>query len=149
MAKMLKFYTSKRWGQISTNRVIPQRGHDWIKMSPELGTICGNVRKRNVRDVDKIKHGTRAYPDVMSTLFPSRSYVNATSAETWVTCFCLSTLRMLRLRKTGYTVLTYGAQASPRCDMTLYPWAYLSCYLQIGCWSRRHWSPVRHLQLSS
>ena len=36
-------------------RVIPQRGYDWIKTSPELETICGDIRKRNVRDVDKEK----------------------------------------------------------------------------------------------
>ena len=46
---MVTFTLSREWTHISA------RGHDCIKTSPELRTIWRDLRKRNMRNVDKEK----------------------------------------------------------------------------------------------
>ena len=71
-----------------------------------------------VRDVDKEKHITRSYPDVSSTLFSSRSYVNATSAYTRVTCFFLVDVTHVTFTQDGthYSDLRRSIMAAVRYE---------------------------------
>ena len=102
--------------------VIPKHGHDWIKTSSELRTISRDLRKRNLRNVDKEKtrysNVSRCFVNIVSI----HLYVNETSADTRVTCFFLVDVTRVTygLCKSDHIVQRYGALSWPRCDMKLF-----------------------------
>ena len=63
------------------------------------------MHKSNMRNVDKENQSTRAYSDIPLRYERDGNYVNGTSGYARVTCFSVSTLRMLRLRTSQPIVL--------------------------------------------
>ena len=98
---------------------ISHRGHDWV---PWGRTVYPDLRKRNMRNVDKGKARNSRVSRRSVNIRTWWNYVNVcTTVHARVTCFSLSTLRMLRLLRSRPIILSSGPfliQSWPRCGIS-------------------------------